>query len=64
MDLKQTLWRLQVLCMEPGNTMTCSWRCLWLGGGSCDMSRDTGRQEGPKPKSEVVVFNNSGFDIS
>lgn len=47
--------------MEPGDAMTrvrggaCGW--------SCDMSRDMGRQEGPKAKSEVVVFNTSGFDI-
>ena len=24
-----------------------------MGGGSCDTSRDMGRQEGPKAKSEV-----------
>ena len=54
----------QVLCMELGNTMTCSWRCLWLGGGNCDMSRDMGWQKGPKAKAEVVVFNTSGFYIT
>ena len=54
MDLEQALWRQAGASHGAGRYHDmCSWRCLWLGGGSCDTSRDMGRQEGPKAKSEV-----------